>query len=70
LTKFEKEEIQKYEVFHIGSRRIHSLKDFTSSSCEAKVSLGDSVAYRYEVISTLGQGSFGQVFKSFDHKKK
>jgi dual specificity tyrosine-phosphorylation-regulated kinase 2/3/4 len=57
-------------VHFIGRRRIHSLKDFTSSSCEARVSIGDSIAYRYEILSSLGQGSFGQVFKSFDHKRR
>lgn len=57
-------------MFFIGSRRIHSLKDFTSSSCEAKVSIGDSICYRYEILSGLGEGSFGQVFKAFDHKKR
>ena len=30
----------------------------------------DSIAYRYEIISMLGRGSFGKVFRAFDHKKK
>lgn len=54
----------------IGSRRIHSLRDFTSSSCEAKVAPGDAIAYRYEVLGLLGQGSFGQVFRCFDHRRR
>jgi len=32
--------------------------------------VNDSIAYRYEVVSSLGHGSFGKVFKAFDHKKK
>lgn len=32
--------------------------------------IGDSVAYKYEIIESLGRGSFGKVFKAFDHKKK
>lgn len=29
---------------------------------------GDHIGYRYEVLSLLGNGSFGNVFKCFDHK--
>lgn len=32
--------------------------------------LNDHIAYRYELIEYLGKGSYGQVFKVFDHKKK
>ena len=30
----------------------------------------DSIAYRFQIISMFGKGSFGKVFKAFDHKKK
>lgn len=30
----------------------------------------DHIAYRYEIIETLGKGSFGQVLRCYDHKKK
>lgn len=33
-------------------------------------SIGDHIAYRYEVLDTLGNGSFGKVFKVLDHKRK
>ena len=29
---------------------------------------GDHIAYRFEIMSLLGNGSFGNVFKVFDHK--
>jgi dual specificity tyrosine-phosphorylation-regulated kinase 2/3/4 len=30
----------------------------------------DHIAYRFEIVKRIGKGSFGQVFKSFDHLKK
>lgn len=31
---------------------------------------GQHIAYRFEITNRLGKGSFGQVFKCFDHKLK
>jgi len=57
-------------VYFLGKRRIQAKKDFTDSDGDPKIKIGDSIAYRYEVIEQLGRGSFGKVFKVFDHKKK
>ena len=34
-----------------------------------KVQMGDHLAFRFELLENIGKGSFGQVFKSKDHKK-
>jgi dual specificity tyrosine-phosphorylation-regulated kinase 2/3/4 len=30
----------------------------------------DHIAYRFEINKRIGKGSFGQVFKGWDHKRK
>ena len=30
--------------------------------------MGDYLYYRYEIVDSLGKGSFGQVLKCLDHK--
>lgn len=57
-------------MYYIGKRRITSSKDFTDKNGDAKVAAHDAVIYRYEILDILGKGSFGQVFKAYDHKKK
>ena len=32
--------------------------------------INDHIAYRYEVLEEIGQGSFGRVLKCRDHKTK
>lgn len=34
------------------------------------IRIGDHIDYRYEIVSELGQGSFGQALKCYDHKNK
>nr|CCA30066.1 hypothetical protein NCLIV_069610 [Neospora caninum Liverpool]CEL71305.1 TPA: hypothetical protein BN1204_069610 [Neospora caninum Liverpool] len=41
---------------------------FDDSRGDYRASLGDHVNYRFELVAPLGRGSFGQVFRAFDHK--
>lgn len=41
---------------------------FDESNGDYKVIPGDHIAYRYEIVNVLGQGSFGKVLKCIDHK--
>jgi len=81
LTPYEKDEIMGYsKVYFIGSKaaekkrsRFFSIESnfgFDDKDGSYNHVTHDHVAYRYEVLRVLGQGSFGQVVKVFDHKKK
>ena len=79
LSKFELAEILKFpQVFCIGIEAAkhesngNALENygFDDESGDYRVALHDHVAYRYEVFEVVGKGSFGQVFRVFDHKHK
>lgn len=77
LTAYERTEIVQYpEVWFVGegAKKIHGMEgmpsncgfDDTNSRYLAKKR--DHVAYRYEVLSGLGKGAFGDVYKALDHR--
>ena len=77
LTLWEQGEILEYpDVFFYGQKQnkiknnIGSNNGFDDERNDYKVQIGDQVAYRYEIMQQLGKGSFGQVFKVYDHKEK
>lgn len=77
LTQDEYEEILSFsEVFFIGIgvKKIEGVslrkKRFDDEECNYRITIGDHIAYRYEIIQILGSGSFGKVVKVLDHKSK
>jgi serine/threonine protein kinase len=75
LSSFEETEIESFpEVFYIGlgvnkSRPGGKNHGFDDDEGDYRVIIGDHLAYRYEILSMLGSGSFGKVLKVADHKE-
>ena len=77
LTLWEQIEILEYpEIYYYGLKQNKhkttggSNNGFDDDRNDYRVHIGDHAAYRYEFIQQLGKGSFGQVFKVYDHKEK
>jgi dual specificity tyrosine-phosphorylation-regulated kinase 2/3/4 len=75
LSDFERQEIHEYsEIWFLGLEceklPASNAKDYDDENGAYKKVNKDHIAYRYEILETLGKGSFGQVLKCFDHKKK
>lgn len=77
LSTYEQAEILDYNEIHFlgaNSKKNMNLNGpnhgFDDERGDYRVVLGDHMAYRYETSNQLGKGSFGQVFKAYDHKNK
>lgn len=78
LTDFEKEEIKSYtEIYYVGKKSNKIIPDITgknmnfdSDGGNYRLVKGDHLAYRFEILSFIGKGSFGVVCECFDHKNK
>lgn len=77
LCDYEKKEVLEYpSVYFIGAKSKkkmaspdHSTNNYSydDDRGDYQVIMGDHLAYRYEVVDTLGKGSFGQVLNCRDH---
>ena len=81
LLDYEKQEILEYEtVYYVNllSRKNGGVKTpdgpenfgFDNDKQEYECDIHDHLAYRFEIVKRIGKGSFGQVYKCFDHKEK
>lgn len=76
LTPYEQTEILNYsEIYYLGlklnkfqPKMNQSNFGFDDNNGNLKLQKSDHIAYRYQVLSILGRGTFGQVFECLDHK--
>jgi hypothetical protein len=76
LSLYEQSEILSYDdIYYIGlaSKKVknnHNMPNhgYDDERGDYKVVTGDHIACRFQVLKILGQGSFGQVLRVYDHK--
>lgn len=71
LSEQEKQEISEYpEIYFIGEYIKKNHGKLQEEDGGYKANPGDQIVFRYEILELLGKGSFGKVFKCFDHKRQ
>ena len=69
LSEFEYKEIANYpEIYYLGRAKRKNVIKFCDERMYYRSFVGDHIAYRYEIVKLLGDGSFGIVIQCFDHK--
>uniref|UniRef100_A0A0R3TBB3 dual-specificity kinase n=1 Tax=Rodentolepis nana TaxID=102285 RepID=A0A0R3TBB3_RODNA len=77
LTDYERTEILDYKkiyYFGLGATKSTGRNEsynsgYDSRKGEYRTVEHDHIAYRYEVLESIGQGAFGEVVTAYDHKK-
>jgi len=81
MLEYEKSEILDYDTvywFCANERKSKKIatpdgvenNGFDNDKNEYITDEGEHIAYRFEITNRLGKGSFGQVFKCYDHKNQ
>jgi hypothetical protein len=77
LSLFEQTEIVNFPRLYCIGEGVSKIKTvsvnnfgFDDEKGDYRIMLGDHIAYRYEIKTVLGKGSFGQVVGVYDHKEK
>ena len=71
LPEWAKQELANFrEVFYISKHEKGNNPCLDEIDGEFKGLPGDDILYRYEITDSLGKGTFGDVFKVFDHCEK
>lgn len=69
FSESEAKEIRSYtEIFFIGNSQKKHNGVFDDEKGYYKTFVGDHIAFRYEILHIVGEGSFGIVVSCFDHK--
>ena len=69
LSEFEYKEIANYpEIYYLGKGKKRYNGKFCDERMYYRSFVGDHIAYRYEIVKLLGDGSFGIVIHCFDHR--
>ncbi|KAE8304227.1 Kinase, CMGC DYRK [Giardia duodenalis] len=76
LTPFEQSEIQRFaKIYYWGQQANKQYNGainhgYDDSRGDYIGVINDHIMYRYELVSKLGSGSFGKVYKALDHKEQ
>ncbi|CAG9461229.1 unnamed protein product [Pedinophyceae sp. YPF-701] len=78
LTDYEQSEVLDFPQIYFTGKGARKIKGtprnpdlnfgYDDDRGDYLITLGDHVAYRYEILGILGKGSFGRVVKALDHK--